>query len=104
MEHHDYHRTEEQDRLSSQTRSRPENCSGATMKIVVNDQVHLSEFRSSDKDALIELLNDRNIYNRTLRIPFPYTSASFEQWMAIVEQSLRDHGQPVHWAIRDESQ
>jgi ribosomal-protein-alanine N-acetyltransferase len=73
------------------------------MKIVVNDQVHLSEFRSSDKDALIELLNDRDIYDRTLRIPFPYTSASFEQWLAIVEQSLRDHGQPVHWAIRDES-
>ena len=41
------------------------------MKIVVNDQIHLSEFRPSDKPALIEHLNDRDIYDRTLRIPFP---------------------------------
>jgi len=43
------------------------------MKIIVNDQVHLSEFRSSDKNALIEHLNDQDIYDRTLRLPFPYT-------------------------------
>ena len=33
------------------------------MRIFVNDQVHLSEFRSSDKPALIEHLNDRDIYD-----------------------------------------
>jgi excisionase family DNA binding protein len=42
------------------------------MRIVVNDQVHLSEFRASDKDALIAHLNDRDIYDRTLRIPELY--------------------------------
>jgi hypothetical protein len=42
------------------------------MKIVVNDRVHLSEFRASDRDALVAHLNDRDIYGRTLRIPFPY--------------------------------
>jgi hypothetical protein len=41
------------------------------MKLVVNDQVHLSEFRGSDKDALVAHLNDRDIYDRTLRIPSP---------------------------------
>ena len=41
------------------------------MRIVVNDQVHLSEIRFSDKDALIEHLDDREICERTLRIPFP---------------------------------
>ena len=52
------------------------------MKIVVNDQVHLSEFRSSDKPALIEHLNDRDIYDRTLRIPFPYTDADADEWLS----------------------
>lgn len=50
------------------------------MKIAINDQVHLSEFRSSDKPALIQHLNNRAIYDLTLRIPFPYTDASADEW------------------------
>ena len=30
------------------------------MKLIVNDMISLSEFRSSDKDALIAHLNDRD--------------------------------------------
>jgi RimJ/RimL family protein N-acetyltransferase len=74
---------------------------GATMKIVVNDQVHLTEFRSGDKPALIEHLNDRDIYNRTLRIPFPYTEADADEWLALVAKITEKQGQPVHWAIRN---
>jgi ribosomal-protein-alanine N-acetyltransferase len=70
------------------------------MTIVVNDQVHLSEFRSSDKDALVEHLNDPNIYDRTLRIPFPYTEADAEDWLALVAKVTKQQGRPVHWAIR----
>ena len=70
------------------------------MKIVVNDQVHLSEFRSSDKPALIQHLNDRDIYDRTLRIPFPYTDADADEWLARVAKITEQHGQPVHFAIR----
>src|SRR5262245_35160049 len=74
---------------------------GAAMKIVVNGQVHLTEFCSSDRDALIEHLNDRDIYDRTLRIPFPYTDASADEWLAIVGNITKQQGQPVHWAIRN---
>ena len=70
------------------------------MRIVVNDQVHLSEFRSSDKDALIEHLNDRDIYERTLRIPFPYTDASADEWLALVAKITTQQSRPVHFAIR----
>ena len=73
---------------------------GATMTIVVNHQVHLSEFRASDKDALIEHLNDRDIYDRTLRIPFPYTHADADDWLAFVAESTKQQGRPFHWAIR----
>ena len=71
------------------------------MKIAVNDQVHLSEFRSSDKDALIEHLNDREIYERTLRIPFPYTDAAADEWLALVAKITQQQGRPVHFAIRN---
>jgi RimJ/RimL family protein N-acetyltransferase len=70
------------------------------MKIVVSDRVHLSEFRASDKDALVNQLNDREIYNRTLRIPFPYTDTSADEWLALVAKINREQGRAVHWAIR----
>jgi RimJ/RimL family protein N-acetyltransferase len=71
------------------------------MNIVVSDQAHLSEFRASDKDALIANLNDRDIYNRTLRIPFPYTDAAADEWLALVAKITQQQGRPVLWAIRN---
>jgi ribosomal-protein-alanine N-acetyltransferase len=70
------------------------------MKIVLNDQVHLSEFRSTDKDALVVHPNDRDIHDRTLRIPFPYTDADADEWLALVAKITKRQGRPVHWAIR----
>ena len=73
---------------------------GAAMKIVMNDQVQLSEFRRSDKPALIEHLNDQDIYDRTLRIPFPYTEADADGWLGHVAGVTTQQGRPVQWAIR----
>lgn len=70
------------------------------MRIAVNEQIHLSEFRPSDKPALIECLNDRDIYDLTLRIPFPYTDADAEAFLARVAKATEQHGQPAHFAIR----
>ena len=70
------------------------------MKIVVNDQVCLSEFRSSDKPALLQHLNDPDIYHRTLRIPFPYTDSSADEWHTLVAKVTEQQGRPVQWAIR----
>ena len=70
------------------------------MRIVVNDQVLLTDFRASDKPALIQHLNDRDIYDRTLRIPFPYTDAAADDWLALVAKITNQQGRPVHFAIR----
>ncbi len=70
------------------------------MRIVINDQAHLSEFRGSDKDALIEHLNDRDIYDRTLRIPFPYSAQDADEWLALVARITKQQGCPVHWVVR----
>jgi RimJ/RimL family protein N-acetyltransferase len=70
------------------------------MRIVVNDQAQLSEFRPSDKPALVQHLNDRDIYDRTLRIPFPYTDACADFWLGLVAKITEQQGRPVHFAIR----
>jgi ribosomal-protein-alanine N-acetyltransferase len=71
------------------------------MKIAVNEQIHLSEFRPSDKPALLEHLNDREIYDRTLRILFPYTDAAADERLALVAKITQQQGRPVHFAIRN---
>lgn len=71
------------------------------MRIVVNEQVHLSEIRLSDKQAIVRHLNDRDVYERTLRIPFPYTAACADDWLALVARIAEQQGRAVHWAIRD---
>ena len=70
------------------------------MRLVVNDQVHLSEVRASDKGALVAHLNDRDIYERTLRIPFPYTEKDADEWLALVAKITQQQSRPVHFAIR----
>jgi ribosomal-protein-alanine N-acetyltransferase len=70
------------------------------MNIVMNNQLCLSEFRPSDKPALIEHLNDQDIYERTFRIPFPYTDADADAFLARVAKATEQHGQSAHFAIR----
>jgi [ribosomal protein S5]-alanine N-acetyltransferase len=71
------------------------------MNIHLQNGFSLTEIRRSDGDALVEWLNDREIYERTLRIPYPYTAAAAEFWFGLVEQGTAEHGRPVNWAIRD---
>jgi ribosomal-protein-alanine N-acetyltransferase len=73
-----------------------------SVKLTVNDHIHLSEIRSSDKAAYLEYLNEKEIYDRTLRIPYPYTEAEADEWLALVVKSTQQHGQAVNWAIRNE--
>jgi ribosomal-protein-alanine N-acetyltransferase len=71
------------------------------VNILVNEQVRLTEVRPTDKPALVEHLNDKEIYDRTLRIPYPYTDASAEEWLAVVAKTTQQQGRPVQWAIRN---
>jgi RimJ/RimL family protein N-acetyltransferase len=71
------------------------------MNFDLGNGFRLSEFRRSDADALVEFLNEQAIYERTLRIPFPYAAADAQRWFEIVENATAEHGRPVNWAIRD---
>jgi RimJ/RimL family protein N-acetyltransferase len=70
------------------------------MELRVNDQIRLTEIRPSDKPALLRHFADKEIYNWTLRIPYPYTEAHADAWLTIVAADTRKYGQPVTWAIR----
>lgn len=71
------------------------------MLIEVGDDIHLTEFRASDLSALVELLSVREIYDNTLRIPWPYTVAEAEAWLQITHKPPRAGWLDRNWAIRN---
>jgi ribosomal-protein-alanine N-acetyltransferase len=71
------------------------------VNILVSKQVQLTEFCSSDKSALIEHLREKEIYDRTLRIPYPYTEKDADEWLGIVAKTTQQQGRPVHFAMRN---
>ena len=73
----------------------------ASMHLIVNEQIHLSEFRATDEAACVQYLSDKDIYDRTLRIPYPYTAADFDRWLQVVTESTERYGEPVQLAIRN---
>lgn len=45
------------------------------MKLPINDSYFISDIAPSDKPAFLEHLQEKQIYDQTLAIPFPYTEA-----------------------------
>lgn len=70
--------------------------------IQVNDQIHLSPFRFSDKDNLIKFINDPEINQNTLAIPYPYTEKDADEWLKLATQEEEKFGTPANWVIRNE--
>jgi ribosomal-protein-alanine N-acetyltransferase len=72
------------------------------MILDVGNGIRLTEIRRSDKDALVDLLNNQEIYARTLRIPFPYTASDAEKWFAAIGEAIEKNEPPFKWSIRME--
>lgn len=70
-------------------------------KIAVRDGVHLSGLQLTDKPALMEHLNSKDVYNSTLNIPHPYSEADADWWIHKRIEHARRIGQEVSFAIRD---
>jgi RimJ/RimL family protein N-acetyltransferase len=70
------------------------------MNIAVSDQVYLSELGPADRAACLRYLNDRYLYDQTLRIPYPYTDADFDRWLNVASAHAQQVGRTVHWGIR----
>ncbi len=72
-------------------------------RIPVGDRWYLAEFRPDDQSDLIQHLNDREIHDRTLLIPFPYTQQDADHWIEHTRQDAIARGFPTQFAIRDTS-
>ncbi len=70
------------------------------MKIKVDNNIYLDEPSKKDKDNLIRFLSDREIYENTLRLPFPYTSKDADWWFRFVNENRKKSGVSLNFAIR----
>jgi RimJ/RimL family protein N-acetyltransferase len=69
------------------------------MKITVNNNLSLVPIESTHKEVLAHFLNDIDIYNNTLKIPFPYTVQNAEDWIRSVVELENIQGLTNNWAI-----
>ena len=70
--------------------------------IQINSKIYLDEFKLSDKDQLVLLMNDKAIFENTLTIPFPYLAADAEQWLNVVFDKKQKEPIQTEWVIRNE--
>lgn len=71
----------------------------SSMRIRVNDSVHLSDIRIEDKESNIRYLNDESV-SRYMFLPYPYTDADAEWWVKRVAQQQQEVGKVVSFAVR----
>jgi [ribosomal protein S5]-alanine N-acetyltransferase len=71
------------------------------MKILVDDEIFLDQPKRRDKKNLIQFLSDKEIYNNTLRLPYPYTSKDADWWIRYVKENKKKTGMLLNFAIRN---
>lgn len=70
------------------------------MRLDLTRGFHISEIESKDKPAYVEHLKEKQIYDQTLNIPYPYSATDADDWLAYLEQEKISRGQAANWAIR----
>ena len=70
------------------------------VKMLIDDNLYLDQPNKKDKKNLVLYLSDREIYNNTLRLPFPYTARDAEWWIRYVEENKKKSGLMLNFAIR----
>lgn len=71
--------------------------------IQLPDGYFLSFVQASDAEALVEHLNDKEIYNTTLSIPYPYRKEHADSWIKSKLAFREKFGRDFTFAIRDEN-
>jgi [ribosomal protein S5]-alanine N-acetyltransferase len=67
----------------------------------VREDITLSPIRLTDKPALLEYLNTRDIYDTTLNIPFPYLESDANMWLRRKADQRQRLAKEVCFGIRD---
>lgn len=70
-------------------------------RIDINEELHLTVIDYSDAKRLAELLNDKDIYAVTASIPYPYTLADANAFIASVIEFEKSNRMQKDWVIRN---
>lgn len=70
------------------------------MKLEIDDLFYISDIVQTDGPAYVHHLQDKQIYDQTLNIPYPYTAEDAKLWIQHVQDETFKQGQSVNWAIR----
>ena len=73
------------------------------LKIKVRDRIYLSGVSHADKPALLEHLQIKDIHDRTMNIPYPYSAADADWWLSKRIEHTNRQGKESTFAIRDAS-
>jgi [ribosomal protein S5]-alanine N-acetyltransferase len=69
-------------------------------RLEIDSELYLSVLDQNDAPALALYLNEKEIHDRTLQIPFPYSEADAHWFISHCEQLQQEHGHVINWAIR----
>ena len=72
--------------------------------IRIDEDITLSKTNHSDCDAMVEHLQDKEIYNQTLQIPYPYTFKDAEYIVKYFQSTTLKYSKLTNWAIRNKDQ
>ncbi|HSY23347.1 MAG TPA: GNAT family N-acetyltransferase [Polyangiaceae bacterium] len=70
------------------------------MRLELEGGYSVSDLVPSDRSAMLTHLREREIYDHTLNIPYPYKESDADRWFARAAEETRVHGRSINWAIR----
>lgn len=69
-------------------------------KIIINEEIYLSPLVMEDADNIVKHLQAKEIYMRTIMIPFPYQKKDAEWFIGFSIEKDKVYGHTMDWAIR----
>lgn len=70
------------------------------MRIDLHDSFYLTPVREGDQAAYVEHFRDKDLTDRLLKVPYPYTDKDAEFWVRFCLDMESKNGRPNHFAIR----
>lgn len=67
----------------------------------ISEEYYFSPLTEADLPALVLHLNEKEIFDRTLMIPYPYTEEAGKWFIGFSEQLYKQFGHDLNFAIRD---
>ncbi len=74
------------------------------MKIKISSDIYLAQITKEDKPSLLKYINDKEIYNNTLKIPYPYKERHADEWINHIESIKQKKGILKSWAVKNKNE